>query len=74
MTFNNETNIVLGNKHNNEQQQQQHEHRTGKLNKKKTSFFFTFHRTSFFEYSMSIISSGKKGLMSTLYVYFNPIG
>lgn len=28
MTFNNETNIVIGNKHNNEQQQ--HEHRTGK--------------------------------------------
>jgi hypothetical protein len=29
MTFNNETNIVIGNKHNNEQQQ--HEHRTGRL-------------------------------------------
>jgi len=28
MTFNNETNIVIGNKHSTEQQQ--HEHRTGK--------------------------------------------
>jgi hypothetical protein len=31
MTFNNETNIALGNKHNNEQQQQQHDHRTGRI-------------------------------------------
>jgi len=36
MTFNNETNIALGNKHNNEQQQQQHEHRTGRIK----HFFF----------------------------------
>ena len=33
MTFNNDTNIVAGNKHNNEQQ---HEHRTGRL----TPLFF----------------------------------
>jgi hypothetical protein len=37
MTFNNETNIALGNKHNNEQQQQQHEHRTGRIQ----HFFFS---------------------------------
>lgn len=30
MTFNNETNLVIGNKHNDDQQQ--HEHRTGKSN------------------------------------------
>jgi hypothetical protein len=35
MTFNNETNIVIGNKHNNEQQQ--HEHRTGRF-----KIFFLF--------------------------------
>ena len=33
MTFNNETNLVIGNKHNNEQQQ--HEHRTGKDHQRK---------------------------------------
>ena len=69
MTFNNETNIVLGNKHNNEQQ---HEHRTGKLNKK--IFLFYFSSNEFFQIFHVNHFLRKKGLMSTLYVYFNPIG
>ncbi len=62
MTFNNETNIVIGNKHNNEQQQ--HEHRTGRF---KIFFFFSskYSKKKIFSH-VNQFPQGKDRLMSTL--------
>jgi hypothetical protein len=57
MTFNNETNIVIGNKHNNEQQQ--HEHRTGRLT-------LLFSWKYFKNFTCQSFPRGNERLMSTL--------
>jgi hypothetical protein len=63
MTFNNETNIVIGNKHNNEQQQ--HEHRTGRLN----TFSFLFLFEIFLKFSCQSFPQGKKINVIIRYIF-----